>query len=125
MTQAPDAPRATVFDFMTRGQIKEFHEVFGRYIDWCNAQGLPQAASEPTDALDAARLDWLEARRHTNINVPLRSKRVVRIEYVSDDGCNEEAEGGSLRAAIDAAMAERPAEGNYARNLQSCGDSSL
>ena len=36
MTQAPSA---TVFDFMTRGQIKEFHEVFGRYIDWCAAQG--------------------------------------------------------------------------------------
>ena len=36
---APDAPRVTVFDFMTRGQSKEFHEVFGRYIDWQAAQG--------------------------------------------------------------------------------------
>ena len=73
MTQAP----VTVFDFMTRGQIKEFHEVFGRYIDWCAAQGLPQAASEPTDALGAAR-------------------------YVFTP---------PLDAAIDSAMAERPAEG--------------
>ena len=46
MTQAPSA---TVFDFMTLGQIKEFHEVFGRYIDWRTAQGIPQAASDPTD----------------------------------------------------------------------------
>ena len=89
MTQAPDAPRATVFDFMTRGQIKEFHEVFGRYIDWCAAQGLPQAASEPTDALDAATpydLGFAHGVRFADEN--LTGKDIAMAERPAEGGSN-------------------------------------
>ena len=105
MTQAPSA---TVFDFMKRGQIKEFHEVFGRYIDWCAAQGLPQAASEPTNALDAARYRYLRGRCD-DCAVELSFSPSVEKGWITVQQNNDQ--GPALDAAIDAAMAERPAEG--------------